>query len=201
MDTEDDGALAEQPDTESHEQHDYQTLANGFLTPRHRRLCQLASLGTSNAKIAEELGYCQSRISILLKNPHLAAEIRRLQDKIFEATIKDRLKGLSDAALNNVEMILTDRTNRVKVSEKADMSKWLIEKLDGKAVQTNDIGTNTLGVLLDRLDAQKSVSRGTKAVSPVLEMETKQITATSAVAKDEESLLEEWIVDFNASGT
>jgi hypothetical protein len=139
---------------------EYQTLASGFLSPRHRRLAQLAAAGGSNKSIAEELGYCDSRISILLKNPHIVLEIKRLQDRIFEETIQARLKTFSEPALNNIHMILTDRTNRVKVSEKAEMSKWVIEKLDGKASQKLDIGENLLGVLLDRLDAQRTSPSG-----------------------------------------
>jgi hypothetical protein len=188
-----------QTDTDSHEQHDYQTLANGFLTPRHRRLCQLAADGRSNAMIAEELGYCQSRISILLKNQIISAEVRRLQDRIFEETIKTRLKTFAEPALNNIHMILTDRTNRVKISEKMALSQWVVEKLDGKATQTHDVGENMLSVLLDKLDAQ----RGPRQVTAVIETEAKQITAASqsapAAPKTEEDLLEEWITDFDAA--
>ena len=145
------------PETDSpSERAEYQTLANGFLSPRHRRLAQLSAEGKSNAAIASELNYCDSRVSILLKNPHIAQEISRLQNRIFEETIQGRLKTFAEPALNNIHMILTDRSNRVKISEKAEMSKWVLEKLDGKAAQKFDVGENLLGVLLDRLDASKA---------------------------------------------
>ncbi len=140
---------------EAPEAAEYRTLAQGFLSPRHRRLAQLAAEGRSNASIAEELGYVGSRISILLKNPYIAAEIARLQDRIFEETIQSRLKTFAEPALNNIHMILTDRTNRVKISEKAEMSKWVVEKLDGKSTQKVDIGENLLGLFLDKLDASR----------------------------------------------
>jgi hypothetical protein len=175
----------------------YQTLAQGFLSPRHRRLCQLAAGGASNKEIGAELGYVDSRVSILLKNQYIRAEISRLQDRIFEETIKTRLKGMADPALNNIMMILTDRSGRVKMSEKADMSKWVVEKLDGKPTQTTDVGENTLSILLDRLDARGSradVPRGTIDVtprsgeSPALEAAPRKRT--------EEDELSDWVADY-----
>lgn len=169
---------------------EYRTLAQGFLSPRHRRLAQLAAEGRSNKMIAEELGYVDSRVSILLKNPHIAAEVQRLQDRIFEETIQTRLKSFAEPALNNIHMILTDRTNRVKISEKADMSKWIVEKLDGKATQKVDVGENLLGVLLDRLDSQRSNAAPSRDVSGVRALEASEPSA----APDE---LASWVDDFN----
>lgn len=134
---------------------EYDTLAHGLLSPRHRKLAQLAAGGLSNADICKELGYSPSRVSILLKNPYVSREVARLQDRIFEETIQARLKGFVEPAMNNIHNILTDTTNRVKVSEKMEMSKWVVEKLDGKAIQKHDIGENLLGVFLDRLDARR----------------------------------------------
>lgn len=170
---------------------EYQTLAQGFLSPRHRRLAQLAAEGKSNASIAEELGYCGSRISILLKNPHIALEVRRLQDRIFEETIQTRLKTFAEPALNNIHMILTDRTNRVKVSEKAEMSKWVIEKLDGKASQKFDVGENLLGVLMDRLDSR----RVAPAQPPRDVIEVQAIAAPVTQAEPDE--LAQWVDDLS----
>ncbi len=177
------------------ESTEYQTLANGVLSPRHRRLCQLAAAGGSNASIASELGYVGSRVSVLLKNPFIVAEILRLQDRIFEETIKSRLKTFAEPALNNIHHILTDNTNRVKVSEKADMSKWVVEKLDGKATQTNDIGENMLSVLLDRLDARKTQPlRELRDATP--DIETKALPA--ATERPELTQEEIWAKDFCA---
>ncbi len=174
---------------------DYQTLSNGVLNPRHRRLCQLAAAGSSNAAIAEELGYVGSRVSILLKNQYIAAEILRLQDRIFEETIKGRLKQFAEPALNNIHRILTDNTNRVKTSEKADMSKWVVEKLDGKATQTNDIGENMLSVLLDRLDARRTHAQIEPREVGHPDLETKAIEAPKKVELSDEEI---WAKDFCA---
>lgn len=176
---------------------DYDTLANGILSPRHRRLAQLAASGSSNSAIAKELGYSDSRVSILLRNPFIVREIRRLQDRLFEETIQARLKGLVDPALNNIEEILKDRTNRVKVSEKFEASRWVVEKLDGKAVQKTDIGENLLGVLLDRLDARGSGPASRPVSSPTdIDSTAKQLTAPQAEPLSDE--LADWVADFRS---
>lgn len=175
----------------------YETLSRGFLSPRHRRLAQLAAQGVSNSEIARELDYTDSRVSILLRQPPIVEEIRKLQDRIFEATISQRMKAMGDAALNNIEWILTDRTNKVKVSEKADMSKWVVEKLDGKAIQKTDIGENLLSVLLDRLDAKnapRSVIPADIEITPSLPAPS-PATEPPAEADD----LQSWISDFSSA--
>lgn len=202
----DDAELPEQdesPATEL-ESHEYQTLAHGVLSPRHRRLAQLAAQGQSNAKISEELGYSGSRVSILLKNPFISAEVLRLQERIFEESIAQRLKSFSEPALNNIHMILTDRTNRVKISEKMALSQWVVEKLDGKATQKIEAGENLLAALMDRLDAQKAAPRQvvnitnhiTAGPPEALDVTPKMLDAPQKV---EEDLLEAWVSDFDAA--
>jgi hypothetical protein len=170
----------------------YQTLAQGVLSPRHRRMAQLAAEGRSNTEIGRELGYVDSRVSVLLRNKHIMTEIARLQERIFEETIAQRMKSFAEPALQNIHMILTDKTNRVRVSEKAEMSKWVVEKLDGKAVQKTDIGENLLGLFLDKLDSRQTQSAPQREVTPsgAPDIETK---ALPEPPKDE---LESWVDDF-----
>lgn len=180
--------------------HEYKTLAHGYLSPRHRRLAFLAAQGKSNAEIAKELGYVDSRVSILLKNPHIAEEVAKLQERIYEETIAARLKSFAEPALANIQMILTDRTNKVKVSEKMALSQWVIEKLDGKAAQKIEAGENLLAVLMDRLDAAKSRPVVQVNVSGVSRDQSIDVTpgqpAQISPPKTEEDLLSDWVVDF-----
>lgn len=187
--------------------NEYRTLAHGHLSPRHRRLAFLAAQGKSNAEICTELGYVASRVSILLKNHFIAEEISRLQERIFEETIGARLKSFAEPALANIQAILTDRTNRVKVSEKMALSQWVIEKLDGKATQKIEAGENLLASLMDRLDAGRTrpvvniTNNITQVAGPdaldVTPDEPKQIAQTTA-SEDE---LESWIADFDVSSS
>jgi len=181
------------------EAHDSRSLAAGKLTPRHRRFCQLAAAGWTNAQICKELGYVSSRVSVLLKNQFIAAEIIRLQNKLFEETVVQRMKALGDPALSVIEDILTDTSNRVKVSEKLDAAKWVVEKLDGKAIQRHDVGENLLSVLMDRLDAQKTPHRAPQLSSPA-DIEMRAVNdATPPKPKSEEELLDEWVSNFSST--
>lgn len=185
-------ALAETPEDLS---SDYRTLSNGYLTPRHRRLAQLAAEGLSNQKIGDAIGYVGSRVSILLKDPYIAEEIRRLQERIFEETIQTRLKTFAEPALNNIHMILTDRTNRVKISEKMEASKWVIEMGIGKATQKTDIGGSNLLAFMDKLDAMRSQPQS-REVSTSLHQPTDIETKALPEAPEEKDLLTEWVEDL-----
>lgn len=190
---------------ESHEATEYRTLANGHLNPRHRRFCQLVAEGRSAQQIADELGYVESRISVLKKHPVIVEEVKRLQDRIFEGTIESRMKSFADSALTNVEIILKDKTNRVKTSEKMALSQWVIEKLDGKATQKIEAGENLLRALMDRLDAKttdvRPAQRPTEIdVTPRLAAEPSphpDQVATPTSAPDDE--LAAWIAEFTST--
>lgn len=176
-------------------------LSIGLLTPRHRRLAQLAAQGVSKSKISRELGYSPTRITNLLKNPLISEEVLRLQDRLFEETIESRLKSFSEVALDNIRMILTDRTNAVKVSEKMALSQWLVEMLNGKATQKVEAGENMLALFLDRLEARSAprevVPRSERKL-PDLLIEARP--ATEVITPHSEGDLTQWVDDF-CSGT
>lgn len=179
----------------------YETLAHGYLSPRHRRLALLAAQGKSNQEICAELGYVGSRVSVLLKNPYIAKEISALQERIYEETVGGRIKSFAEPALNIIHRALTDQTNKVKMSEKIDVAKWVIEKIDGKATQKIEAGENMLAALMDRLDASKT-SRTvniTNNFSPrEIEQTTTDVTPTpqiSSAPKSEEQCMDDWIIE------
>lgn len=183
-------------EAEEEESSGYHTLVNGYLSPRHRRLCLLAAQGQSNKKIAEELDYVDSRVSILLRNPYIQAEIERIRERIYEETISSRLKTFAEPALDNIQKILTDKTNRVKVSEKAEMSKWVIEKLDGKAIQKHDVGENMLGIFMDKLDSLGAAGRTVIPTTPSApDIEVKALPEAPK-ERSRAEILEAWADDF-----
>lgn len=181
----------------------YETLAQGYLSPRHRRLAFLAAQGKSNQEISAELGYSDSRVSILLKNSYISAEIRALQERIYEETVGARIKTFAEPALNVLQMALTDRTNKVKMSEKIDVAKWVIEKIDGKATQKIEAGENMLAALMDRLDASKTArvvnitnNFGDRSVIESAQDVTPSVKELS-VPKTEEDILADWVTEFD----
>jgi phage terminase small subunit len=185
----------------------------GSLRPRQRRLAQLLAEGKTNTEIQTELGYSASRISILQNHPAIRAEVGRLQDKIFEVSIEQRLKDFNTIALDHVEYVLRDKTNRVKVTEKNELAKWVIEMQKSRAPQVHDIGQNLLATLMDRLDAKKTDRRITSGPaqqfdhgnqiidvtesSSLITSSVPQTPAPSPAApKAKEDELESWVDDF-----
>lgn len=174
--------------------HEYRTLTNGTLTPRHRRFCQLAAAGATNGTIAKELGFTPGRVSQLLQNQHIVTEIHRLQDKIFEKGAQEQFKDLVEISMKNIKEIIDDTTGRVKPHVKLAASQWVLEMTVGKATQRTDIGENMLAVFLDQLDAKKTQSlpaapRDVGPMGDVIDIESKK-------APEPVDALTEWVNDF-----
>lgn len=202
------------PEPSPGETREYRTLAQGVLTPRQRRLTQLAAQGMSNASICKELGYSGSRVSILLKDPTIANEVARMQERIFEETIAARLKALADPALDVIQGVLTDRTNRVKVSEKLQAAIWAIEKVDGKAIQKIEGGAGLLSQLMDRLPQPKqnvvinniqtnNYGAGDSATdvsdtSAKPETQAQEVLLLAEPEESEEDSLTDWMTEFDS---
>lgn len=188
---------------EERERKENETLAHGYLTPRHRRFAQLAASGATNRAIAEELGITPTRVSILIRNEAILAEIVRLQEKVFEETIVGRMKSFTEPAMNVILSTLTDVTGHVKSSEKLDAAKWVIEMQHGKATQKIEGGENLLSALMDRLDSRSTTvnvnvkvdGRETESidVTPNPDSAPKELEQRP---KSEEDLLDVWVDDF-----
>jgi hypothetical protein len=179
-------------------------VANKEMSPRHRRLCELAAQGLSNKDIKAQLGYkSDSQVSIILSNTRIKEEIERIRDRIFEDSIGARLKKMAEPALTEIDRCLQDKTNKYKESLKVDTARWVIEKLDGKPMQKHEVGGNMLADLMDRLDNLKSAGR-TDAIDVTPAQLQAPRSAESTLQEDvprapktEEDLLSDWITDFN----
>lgn len=169
------------------------------LTPRHKKLAELAAQGKSNQDIAKELDYSESRVCILLSNSMIKTEIQRIKDMLFEDT-KKRLKEMARPALDEIEKCLNDETGRYKEQLKVETSKWVLEKVDGKATQPVDFGETTLAAMMDRLDAIKAAGQNptfqrdvTANAVDVMEIEAKP---TEIAPKTDEDLLSDWVTQY-----
>lgn len=195
--------LAEQDQSELPKSEEVQTWGDRMLTtqelsPRHRKLAELAAQGIQQKEIAEKLNYTPGRVSILLTNTLIRQEVERVRERIYEDTIKNRLKALADPSLNVLEKALSDQTNRFKNSEKLDTAKWVIEKLDGKAAQKHDIGDNLLGIVMDKLDALKAsgkdVSKMLDVTPTTIEADFVPVESGQTSEKDD---LNDWVNQYN----
>lgn len=131
------------------------------IRPRDRRMAEYVALGHPPAKIADAFGLTAVRVRQILADPRIKVEIQRISDRIHEETIGQGIKRLGQPALDHLAYVLTSRDGKVKVSEKNDIAKFIVEKLDGKAAQKHELGENSLSVLLDKLDAIKASGKTT----------------------------------------
>lgn len=193
------GSDEETIDSEEKSWGDKMLVPGRPLSPRHRKLAELAAQGKSQKEIAQALDYTQSRVSILLSNTLIAEEVERIRERIYEETVGGRLRKMAEPALQEIERCITDRTNRYKEQLKVETSKWVVEKIDGKAIQKHDIGENILSVLMDRMDAIKGAG-GTLPqvidVTPQLGSSTE--SPTPPAPKTEEDELREWAESFSS---
>jgi len=179
-------------------------LAERILSPRQRKLCELPAQGLPNVKIAEQLGYTQSRVSILLTNTQICNEVERIREKIYEDSIGRRLRDMGRPALDELDRCLGDKSGKYKEPLKVETAKWIVEKLDGKAVQKYDVGENLLSVMMDRLDTMKRAGlTSIPAIDVTSLAPTEQIPQESGEkvpetlhSKSEEDLLDDWIIGF-----
>lgn len=171
-------------------------ITKGTLSPRHRKLCELAARGWTQKRIAEELNYTANRVSILISNRRIRDEIEIMREKIYEGTIGQRMKDLARPAVDELERCLTDETNKYKENLKVETAKWVVEKIDGKAVQKHDIGENMLSVMLDRLDAMKA--SGQKS-APDIDAQARPVKELVQISpQTEEDMLKDWVIDFKS---
>jgi hypothetical protein len=146
------------------------------LSPRHRELCRLLALGHTNNEICKILGYVTSRLSILKNSARIRQEVLKLQDKLFDKSIDERIKDLGRDAVDVMEEILIDP--QIDILKKESAARWIIEKNVGKPTQQLDVNANvSIGVFMDKLEAMQEVGPGIKALEAG-EEEVVEVVAT-----------------------
>lgn len=159
------------------------------LTPRQRRVAQLIAAGQMLKTIAEQTGFTYQTIRAYSQNSVVKAEVRRFQDKLFELSAKESLKDFKGKALENIHWILNDDTGRVNVAQKADMSKWLVEQLEGKAIQKHDLSENALASFMDQLDNLRQLSKASPEAIDVTPLQIVEKTPE----QQEEDEMKNWV--------
>lgn len=174
------------------------------LSPRHKKLAELAAQGFKPGEIATKLGYTGSRVSILLSNTLIRQEIARVQERIYEDTVAKRLKELATPAMDEIQTCLADETNKYPKALKVSTAIWAAEMLHGKATQKTELSGSILGGVMDRLDAMKTAGK-------IIEMNAQNdekvelLGASDAqfeelkpvLSKTEEELAQDWVLSYN----
>lgn len=116
---------------------------------RHRAIARYNALGLSNNEIAAKLNYSPTAISLALKKPWVQEEVARFRTQYFDEDINRALKAAGSDAIKHIHKTILDE------GEKSDLrstnSRWVLEKLTGKAKQEVSVESNTLTAFMDLL--------------------------------------------------
>lgn len=98
------------------------------LNARHLLVALMHAAGFTNRKIADHLGYHESRISIILSSPLMQAQIRELQAELRSSTIEDVMSIIEREAGNNVRVLLELRDHADNESVRNKSANDLLDR-------------------------------------------------------------------------
>lgn len=162
------------------------------LSHRHTLIVQFAAMGLRAKEIGAKLGMTQSRLSLVINDPRVQAEIREVRRKMFEEVQAELVETNPDKALQemlpdglkaikNVLNPLSGSTDKVRL----DAAFRLLERTHGRAVQKTEItGSVDLRALFSALE-QQAYRSGTKTVT--IEVEDPDDTKSKTVEQTDRS--------------
>lgn len=119
--------------------------------PVHEHVINLAALGMTNRKIAQQLGITDTLVSLVVNAPEIKDLISAKISDLYEEP-KSQLKALFPKAFATFNKILDDVNERSAL--KADVAKFIIEHTIGKAHQTHTVEGNLLSELIVKVEKQ-----------------------------------------------
>ncbi|MGH8596627.1 MAG: hypothetical protein ACREXT_08215 [Gammaproteobacteria bacterium] len=79
------------------------------LGSRHFLMALMHAAGFRNVDIARQLGYTESRVSIIINSPLFQAQVRDLQGELRDATLGDAMATIEREAGNSVRVLVDIR--------------------------------------------------------------------------------------------
>lgn len=116
---------------------------------RWRAIARYHALGFTNNQIGEKLGYSPAGISLALKKEWVQAEAEKFRQQYFDSDIHSALKAAGPDAIRLIHKTILDDSEKAEL--RSTNSRWLVEKLTGKAKQEVSVESNTLSAFLDTL--------------------------------------------------
>lgn len=128
-----------------------------------------------------------------------AEESRRLEEKFGDASLGSQIKEYGRDAVAALGEILLDPAS--KPALRADVAKWFLEKISGKASQQVNVESQTLNHFMDLLrqvqaggavlDVTPKLGAGPKALHSASDLETTEAAPPPA----EQSPMEKWFAE------
>lgn len=101
------------------------------IKSEHELMIMMKATGSSQAKIARELGYTDSQVSKVLNAPEVRAKVSKQISDIYGEDVKQAMKA---RALKSVE-IFDEVLENGKTSEKLQAATYILDHTVGKAQQ------------------------------------------------------------------
>lgn len=147
---------------------------------RYIMVARLHALGWPPKRIAERLNYSDQRVVQLLKNSFVKAEIESYREKLFDMDITTALKDMGPDAIQAIHHALN--SEREKPKDRAELAKWVLEKLTGKPKQEVGVESNTLTAFIDIMKSMQS--RGESLEPTAIDVTPQEETSADAPPKD-----------------
>lgn len=101
------------------------------ISNQHEEIIQMAVIGRSNAYIAKALDFSPQHVARLINSSEISERIKAERETRVNAIIREKIYGLSGAAIDSISQILTSQDARD--STRLEASKWVLEQTVGKA--------------------------------------------------------------------
>lgn len=119
------------------------------IASRYREVARLKAYGKTNNEICEILGYTASRLSIIVKDPFVQAEVARVRDRIFDQDVNDRLKEVARDGVTHIHETIMNPKEKSEL--RSTNARWAIEKVTGKPRQEIGVESQSLNYFTDLL--------------------------------------------------
>lgn len=110
------------------------------IRSEHELMIMMKATGSSQSKIAQELGYSNSQVSKVLNAPEIKAKVSKQISEIYGDDVKLALKA---RAMKSVE-VFDETLENGKASEKRRAAQYILDHTIGKAQQTVQVKGNVL---------------------------------------------------------
>lgn len=120
----------------------------------HEALIYMAASGANQKQIATDLGYTQSRISIILSKPEIKQKVRAVQAELWGENAEKRFKNILPRAIDVFENVIDDKNATAR--DRMSAAREVADRALGKPQQSISVEGNLLHDLISRLDQEST---------------------------------------------
>jgi len=121
----------------------------------HEALIYMAASGANQKAIAQDLGYTQSRISIILSKPEIKEKVRAVQAELWGGNAIKRFENLLPQSIDVLAHVVREGSTE-STKDKLSAVKEINDRALGKAKQSVTVEGNLLADLIHKLDTQET---------------------------------------------